>query len=30
MITIQQAAKSRVLDGTTSIEELRRVIYIEE
>src|SRR6266849_2217794 len=29
MITIQQAAKSRVLDGTTSIEELRRVIYIE-
>jgi len=30
MITIQQAAKSRILDGTTSIEELRRVIYIEE
>src|SRR3989442_319487 len=30
MITIQQAAKSRVLDGTTSIDGLRRVIYIEE
>ncbi len=30
MVTIQQAAKARVLDGTTSVEELRRVIYIEE
>ncbi len=30
MTTIQEAAKARVLDGTTSVEELRRVIYIEE
>ncbi len=30
MTTIQEAAKARVLDGATSVEELRRVIYIEE
>lgn len=30
MTTIQEAAKARVVDGTTSVEELRRVIYIEE
>ncbi len=30
MTTIQESAKARVLDGTTSVEELRRVIYLEE
>ncbi|HXF82252.1 MAG TPA: ATPase, T2SS/T4P/T4SS family [bacterium] len=30
MIPISEAATARVLDGTTSIEELRRVIYLEE
>lgn len=30
MTTIQEAAKARVLDGTTTVEELRRVIYLEE
>ena len=30
MTTIQEAAKTRVLDGTTTVEELRRVIYLEE
>lgn len=30
MIAIADAAKAKVLDGTTSIEELRRVIYLEE
>lgn len=30
MATIQDAAKARVLDGTTTVEELRRVIYLEE
>ncbi len=30
MTTIQDAAKARVLDGSTTVEELRRVIYLEE
>ncbi len=30
MTTIQDAARARVLDGTTSVEELRRVIYVDE
>jgi type II secretory ATPase GspE/PulE/Tfp pilus assembly ATPase PilB-like protein len=30
MVAIADAAKAKVLDGTTSIEELRRVIYLEE
>lgn len=30
MMTIQDAAKARVLDGSTTVEELRRVIYLEE
>ena len=30
MEPIQAVARARVLDGTTSIEELRRVIYLEE
>ena len=30
MTTIQESAKARVLDGTTSVGELRRVIYLEE
>jgi len=30
MVTIEEAATARVLDGTTSLEELRRVIYLEE
>jgi len=30
MVTIGQAATARVLDGTTSVDELRRVIYLEE
>ena len=30
MTTIQEAAKARVLDGTTTVEDLRRVIYLEE
>ena len=30
MTTIQEAARARVLDGTTSVEELRRVIYVDE
>jgi type IV pilus assembly protein PilB len=30
MVTIGEAATTRVLDGTSSVEELRRVIYLEE
>ncbi|MDR7400819.1 MAG: ATPase, T2SS/T4P/T4SS family [Armatimonadota bacterium] len=30
MTTIQEAARARVVDGTTSVEELRRVIYVDE
>jgi type IV pilus assembly protein PilB len=30
MTTIVDAARARVLDGTTSVDELRRVIYVDE
>lgn len=30
MVTIGEAATTRVMDGTSSVEELRRVIYLEE
>lgn len=30
MVPLEDAARAKVLDGTTSIEELRRVIYMDE
>ncbi|MBI2247244.1 MAG: Flp pilus assembly complex ATPase component TadA [Armatimonadetes bacterium] len=30
MVSLQDASKAKVLDGTTSIEELRRVIFMDE